>query len=44
MHSLRLNVNEKVYDKLLRLLSKFSKDKRNPIESVQIQKINLLRA
>ena len=26
MHTLRLNVNEKVYDKLLRLLSKFSKD------------------
>ena len=26
MHTLRLNVNEKVYDKLLRLLGKFNKD------------------
>ena len=39
MHTLRLNANEKAYDKLLRLLGKFSKDEIEIIpETVDFKK------
>lgn len=40
MHTLRLNVNEKVYDKLLKLLGKFSEDEIEIISETFDLKIN----